>query len=76
MGTEGQAKKKWCPFQNGRHGPVERPVAKGGKWDRCIASECMAWRWLKIKGKAVPSGEETVTISKDIGYCGLAGNPL
>lgn len=73
--TEDQAKQKWCPFvRQAEHG--------GGSWNRaswpdgdilnldhskglyacnCIASLCMAWRFQYI--------------SKDSGYCGLAGEP-
>lgn len=34
------------------------------EYARCIASECMAWRWIDREGWRRP----------DRGYCGLAGN--
>lgn len=40
-----EAKKKWC---------CDRGV------DKCIANECMAWRWFDPE-------------VKENGYCGLAG---
>lgn len=47
---------------------------------RCIASACMAWRWLydakpKLDAKGRRTGRETVTRSES-GYCGIAGKPV
>ena len=60
--TEEEAREKWCPFareydiERGIAGlaGVNRPTEIGA---RCIASQCMAWRW-------------TV---RPYGLCGLAG---
>ena len=65
--TEEQARKLWCPFA--MVGMSRAMPAKGGgeECTRCIASECMAWRWtvddpMKRQGSADTRG-----------YCGLAG---
>lgn len=72
--TEDEAKTKWCPFA--RVGVENDPTAASynrlqedvdGRREPfqtlCIASRCMAFRWLPIRdGKAG-------------GYCGLAGQP-
>lgn len=42
--TEEEARKKWCPFAG------EGRLMLGPSGDpRCIASECMAWRWKHKK---------------------------
>ena len=38
---------------------------------RCIASQCMAWRWLEPPGPQPADKFER----DDRGYCGLAGKP-
>jgi len=79
--TEDEARKKWCPFA--RHTQDEAPVAN--RWDsdlnpiqcRCIASDCLAWRWRVTSGVEermyhdVAAGKEP----QREGYCGLAGKP-
>lgn len=59
MLTEKEAKEKWCPYTY-RWVTEEKRLTT-----RCIASECMAWRW----GKFETEGTENTTK----GYCGLAG---
>lgn len=65
MHTEEQAKTKWCPEARlASSGSVTGASAGGGNSTlsgrvRCIASECMHWRW---------NGEGR-------GYCGLSGRP-
>ena len=66
--TEEEARKKWCPMvsfvcYDNRSGRKE-------KNDRCIASECMWWRWNK---KLIGGNHEDGFKYKDEGYCGLAG---
>lgn len=68
--TETEARKKWCPFvrlsdigypafnreKRHAHDPELNPENCG-----CIASECMAWRWVD---------------GYELGFCGLAaGKP-
>lgn len=64
--TEAEAGKKWCPFVRAIHKHANIPINRGQlatpDSPRCIASSCMAWRWLTY-GAAD---------TKD-GYCGLAG---
>ena len=50
--TPKEAATKWCPFR--------------GKGGRCIASECMFWRWIEDRCRERPT----------VGYCGAAGVPL
>lgn len=66
--TEEEARTKWCPFARaydsddiGGATSTNRPLQyeRPRKDLNCIASGCMAWRWLAINGKR--------------GYCGLAG---
>jgi hypothetical protein len=67
--TEKSARTKWCPMT--RTGPtasnrekVHKPDYSGAHQHtiynetRCIASDCMMWRWS--------------TYQKEEGYCGLA----
>lgn len=76
--TEDEAKTKWCPhvrvvlvtkrggtnhpynryFLEDKKDPINNPVDA-----RCIASDCMAWRWFSEDYKGTG------------GYCGLAGKP-
>jgi len=68
--TEDEAKTKWCPHvrqSNGyKEGFSKNRESSGAPTDaRCIASECMAWRWI-ISPEKAPNAS---------GYCGLAGRP-
>ncbi|MFH1561844.1 MAG: hypothetical protein ABIF11_00285 [Nitrospirota bacterium] len=56
--TEEEAKGRRCPINN-----VHNCLF-------CIASGCMAWRWLE---GYLPFNNEEQPIKK--GYCGLAGEP-
>ena len=55
--TEKEATDKWCPL---------------AKKD-CIASRCMAWRWIQDELVAFAAGSRTVVSEGKHGYCGLAG---
>jgi hypothetical protein len=79
MMTEAEAKTKWCPharLQTSWSSP-QGGVALAGinRWEKgnakCIASECMAWRWT---GRYDTRTEPKVT-TLPTGYCGLAGKP-
>jgi len=61
--TEKEAEGKACC--DGGYGAVVRADDEG-KYN-CIASKCMAWRW--IEDTCTPDGEGWK------GYCGLAGEP-
>jgi hypothetical protein len=77
--TEEQAKEKWCPFA--RRGIISRHFIAGGmnrvgddsgehtnpEQCRCIASQCMAWRWN------YPPEEAMGNRNGPIGFCGLTG---
>lgn len=84
--TESTAKEKWCPFvRTGAYTDRGELRAISVNRDsrpeieiacRCIASKCMAWRWL-VK-EAHP---ESSMVSKRLpveqwkGYCGLMARP-
>ena len=85
--TEDEARKLWCPFARVIHfhdndGLGQAPAAgnRGCHGDpkteaRCIASDCMAWRW---NSNYDHSGDSTAAMQNRRngygGYCGLAGN--
>ena len=72
MMTEDEAKTKWCPmvrlaplganesyrYSTNRMNDRIRGIVREA---RCIASDCMAWRWIDRGGSR-----------QDGGYCGLA----
>ena len=62
--TEENARKKWCPFARTSDGDASVSRFSQGGADSdclCLASGCMAWRWL--------------TVHEITGYCGLAAKP-
>lgn len=64
MYTEEEAKGKWC-FQS---------MAGGSYWKKCVASECMAWRWIRgteLMALELVRKEDNLKV----GYCGIAGKP-
>lgn len=88
--TEQEAMQRWCPF--GRQFDVYQvPGTLGGSpmltpaFNRkphgdipaCIASSCMAWRWLDPKGlrEIDMVTEDVVDEAPRRGYCGLSGIP-
>jgi hypothetical protein len=63
--SEVDAKTKWCPFVG--------MTRFNHQSEECIASACMAWRWV---GTHISDGQDGLTPSNDThGYCGLAGDP-
>ena len=83
--SEAEARTKWCPFARSITSVVvpsgnSMAIASanrsknGQEWpetSNCIASNCMAWRWMWASGrisKFMPSDDPH-------GYCGLAGPP-
>lgn len=74
--TEEEAKHKWCPevricdgiapFAFNKH---QGPEKVSDVPNRCIASDCMMWRWRE---DAKPDGLGSFHTK---GYCGLAGRP-
>lgn len=91
--TAEEAKAKWCPYAR-THDDTLSGVNRqyDGRPDmgaRCIASECMAWRWKQVKNEEFTPRTHMMAIApahpadlpspwKDSdtdGYCGLAGKP-
>lgn len=85
MHTEDEARKRVCPYlpsdyeiseRWGEHGQGEKQ-RNVIRFARCIASDCMAWRWT---GETTEMGEMTdeqhqAWLARRLGYCGLAGDP-
>jgi len=69
-----EAGKLWCPHVRAK---MDDEVASYNDTDAvrvgtCIASECMAWRWVSYGGDVESMAEP---IKSRGGYCGLAGAP-
>lgn len=93
MLTEQEAKEKWCPqvrrssvlAETHMGAPTVATAVNVGtvKKNRCIASECMMWRW-SAKSRCTNEKDLSyccVAVYEDLpreqwtGYCGLAGKP-
>ncbi|MDR3439848.1 hypothetical protein [Telmatospirillum sp.] len=96
--TEEEARKKWCPHV--RFAATADESNAANRWNdangnppscRCLASECMSWRWLWLDPNgpnvrlpedcaAATTGEVHKRITNETyepaGFCGLAGRPL
>ena len=78
MKTEEKARKCWCPYAKvGRKEgcnryPFDSDLFDGHAFARCIASDCMAWRWDKNSVKESSDRSSLVPVR---GYCGIAGKP-
>lgn len=76
MYTEEEAKQKWCPEVRmgnpnggGFNSDIQTPEAE---YYKCIASDCMMWRWVKGRDSFK---ENDAGYSKLSGYCGKSGKP-
>jgi len=71
--TEEQAKTKWCPHARC---VVDAPHYASGNIfgenrEKCIASDCMMWKWRIDKtGAAIANAQADVGLEPD-GYCGV-----
>ena len=77
--SEETARKKWCPFVRRATQLADNSVSSNREWESeagydCIASDCMAWRWVETHIKD-EGGDLTVMSGDTHGYCGLAGVP-
>jgi hypothetical protein len=81
--TEQEAKEKWCPmirFQIGPDNAAWQGVAYTNRGEemrppesvRCIASECMMWRWSIVGATVNGVYDDNYPVE---GYCGLGGKP-
>lgn len=90
--SEEEARKKWCPESRdkvkGALAGIILAISKDNKGfeelndligedsDKCIASDCMMWRWDTWIDKGSVSNPQKNEITSDKwGYCGLAGKP-
>ena len=84
--TEDEAKTKWCPFARYvsiRGEGINRWIHEGETQtnpepSRCIASDCMAWRWTTAPDRAESYAREAPRAHREHpfvakGHCGLAG---
>lgn len=75
MFTEEEAKTKACCGMTANTQAIGHlvsavaKIASDGVPLTCIASECMAWRWLDVLARTEPE------LAQRRGYCGLAGKP-
>ena len=71
--TEEEAKTKWC-HRAGRDTQFFRLKPDGTldvpPWDRCVASNCVAWCW--VRESEYDKWEQGEAFERQ-GYCGLAG---
>lgn len=82
MMTENEAKEKWCPYSivHDRGAGINRTNDDDEPFDiqgnMCVASQCMAWRWVPDELQKFVQGETDMNLCKGkIGYCGLSGKP-
>jgi hypothetical protein len=81
MMAEEEALTKWCPFVRTHVATVDGPISVNRhRWPdestrgyRCIASQCMAWRWGDNTVCTYPDGTRQLPQAEWRGYCGLAG---
>ncbi len=97
--NEEEAKTKWCPFVRlvvgagekfapscNRMATTEEPIfTRFSQTASCIASECMAWRWIDqqtlltavewVQADPTRNLEDFKPRNPTNGYCGLAGKP-
>lgn len=88
--TEEDARTRWCPFARlsmsedaveGNHASNRFEAGTmGHRRTRCLASECMAWRWAEVAGTGTPVLDEEAPARVRFepnpdrkGRCGLAG---
>lgn len=74
--TEQEAKTKWCPNVRvlllGNSFVANRLGCTRDEAYKCIASECMMWRWSSVG--AFVNGKYDDNYPAE-GYCGLGGKP-
>ena len=83
--TEDDARSRWCPMVRNAGGidwtgsanrdPQSGSTGADAPYYKCIASDCMMWRWkISPTEAAVANAQADVGLGSD-GYCGLAGKP-
>lgn len=69
--TEADARVMTCPVTRS-----VQPIAGVQIQDSpCLASRCMAWRWMETNISPTP-GADLEPSPDTYGYCGLAGSPV
>lgn len=78
--SETDARRKWCPFVRFAKFDGEAPHNRSSDFLNdaprycCIASDCMAWRWIGANPGNPNSQPYLPTDHRATGYCGLAGS--
>lgn len=82
--TKQEAKEKWCPMVRNIMTPQDSTwrnkamtnrldfVENGFTESRCIASDCMMWRWSIVGATVNGVYDDNYPVE---GYCGLGGKP-
>ena len=84
--TEDEAKTKWCPMFRVSHAGAGGSQYSSTSFEmkdnrnfrsqsECLASKCMAWRWMLNVGENPENPAEAMSLPPTEGYCGLAGRP-
>lgn len=89
--TEQEAKKRWCPmarniYEGGFVYNREKRLQhnsfaiahcdRDDKKSRCIASDCMMFRWQgRDDGNVIATSKGHIPKDEAHGFCGLAGKP-
>ncbi|AWJ93269.1 hypothetical protein Sp245p_25945 (plasmid) [Azospirillum baldaniorum] len=84
--TEEQARTKWCPHarQTGvtnRDGGMCATANRAGSEHygvencNCIASGCMAWRWVRVRDDEGSEDGGAAILTQTYGFCGAFGKP-
>lgn len=57
------------------HMDVQQFEAGGGGPLCCVASECMAWRWKRVRDDEGSADGGAAILTQTYGYCGAFGKP-
>lgn len=89
--TKAEARRKWCPearsmydhcTEEGQYSPAYNRINSRSSVDipspvscRCIASDCMMWRWHEASSTVSNPADREERNKSRRGFCGKAGKP-